>query len=77
MGSVLCIRDTARRARRRARLRLAPITAPGQIEEITSSPPLEQPTATAGWASLRLLGLDDAVNQPRPDSGVRAKDGSR
>lgn len=67
----------ARRARRRAHLRLAPITAPGPIEEITPPPAAEEPAECGpGRASLRLLGLDGAVNRPRPDSGVRA-DGER
>lgn len=66
----------ARRAGRRVRLRLAPITQPGAIEEITQAPPAEkQAAAGPGRASLRLLGLDGAVNQPRPDSDERAEGG--
>jgi putative transposase len=67
----------ARRARRRARMRLAPITAPGPIEDIVSPPLTPKPTVRPGRASLRLLGLDDAVNQPRDDSSARARNGSR
>lgn len=54
----------ARRARRRASVRLAPITAPGEIE------PLNPPAAPAdagpstGRATLRLLGLEGVLNQP-------------
>jgi putative transposase len=54
----------ARRARRRASVRVAPITAPGVIEQ------LDPPTARAdtgpssGRATLRLLGLEDALNRP-------------
>jgi len=63
----------ARRARRRGRLRLAPITAPGPIEEITSPPPATKPAP--GRVSLRLLGLDDAVNQPQTHDSTRSRDG--
>jgi len=62
---------------RRARLWLAPITAPGPIDEITTPSPPEEPTDGPGRASLRLLGLDGALNRPRTDGGVRAQDGSR
>jgi putative transposase len=67
----------ARRARRRGRLRLAPITAPGPIEEIPAPPSASAPPVRPGRASLRLLELDGAVNQPRAEPGNRAQDGSR
>jgi putative transposase len=63
----------ARRARRRGRLRLAPITALGAIEELAAPPPsASEPTVRPARASLRLLGLDDAINQPRTDASERA-----
>jgi putative transposase len=63
----------ARRARRRARVRVAPITGPGEIE------PLDPPAAPAdtrpstGQATLRLLGLEGALNQPLEENDADAQ----
>lgn len=56
------------KARRLAQVRLAPITST-TVEEIDlPSAPVARSTASRR-ASLRLLGVQDDVNQPRPESG--------
>jgi putative transposase len=63
----------ARRARRRATVRVAPITGPGKIE------PLDPPALpadhgpTTGRATLRLLGLEAQLNQPLEEGDVDAQ----
>ena len=54
----------ARRARRRARVRVAPITAPGEIEPL--DPPVlpAETEPSTGRATLRLLGWEAQLNQP-------------
>jgi hypothetical protein len=62
------LRAWARCPRRRAQLRVAPITAPGEIHELPPAP--ERRTADGsgyGRAALRLLGLEDQVNRPLGD----------
>ena len=54
----------ARRARRRASVRVAPITAPGEIEQLDPPAPPADAGAQTGRATLRLLGLEGALNQP-------------
>ena len=58
------LRAWARRARRRAQLRVAPITAPGEIHELPPPPPRADSASSYGGATLRLLGLEDQVNRP-------------
>jgi len=58
------LRAWARRARRRASLRVAPITAPGEIHELPPPPARAEPGQSLGRATLRLLGLEDQVNRP-------------
>ena len=53
----------ARRARRRASVRVAPITAPGEIEQLDPVPRANTGPGT-GRATLRLLGLEDQLNRP-------------
>jgi putative transposase len=57
------LRAWARRARRRAMVRVAPITAPGEIEQLDPPPPTDSPESM-GRATLRLLGWEGALNQP-------------
>jgi len=56
------IRRRAAKACRAARLRIAPITTPGEIDEL-AAPPRPEPTPDPGV--LRLLGREGAA-QPRP-----------
>jgi hypothetical protein len=58
------LRAWARRARRRAQLRVAPITAPGEIEPLDPPPARAETARGVGRATLRLLGLADQVNRP-------------
>ena len=58
------LRAWARRARRRAQLRVAPITAPGEIHELPPPPPRADSASSYGGATLRLLGLEEQVNRP-------------
>ena len=60
------IEQRTKRARRAARLRVAPITAAGAIDEITAPPP-SPPAGTQGLGVLRLLGRADRLNQARDD----------
>lgn len=55
------------RARRLAQVRLAPITSTS-IEEIGLPATRETRSRSSRQASLRLLGLQDAVNKPRADA---------
>jgi putative transposase len=64
------IEQRTKRARRAARLRLAPITAAGEIDEITAPPP-PPPADTQGLGVLRLLGRADSLNQARDDEAGR------
>jgi hypothetical protein len=61
------LRAWARRARRRAQLRVAPITAPGEIHELTPPPARAEPGQSIGRATLQLLGLEEQVNRPLPE----------
>jgi putative transposase len=61
------LRAWARRARRRAQLRVAPITAPGEIHELPPPPPRADSASSYGGATLRLLGLEEQVNRPLPE----------
>jgi putative transposase len=64
------IEQRTKRARRAARLRVAPITAGGEIDEITPLPP--PPAAAAqGLGVLRLLGRADHLNQARDEDAGR------
>ena len=54
----------ARRARQRASVRVAPITAPGGIAPLDPPAPPADSGARTGRATLRLLGLEAALNQP-------------
>lgn len=58
------IEQRTKRARRAARLRVAPITAAGEIDEIAAPPP---PAGTQGLGVLRLLGRADRLNQARDE----------
>jgi hypothetical protein len=58
-----------KRVRSAARLRLAPLTAAGEIDEITGPPP--PPAAAQGLGVLRLLGRADRLNQARDDEASR------
>jgi putative transposase len=63
----------ARRARRRASVRIAPVTAPGKIEQLDPpAPPADSPAIT-GRATLRLLDLEGALNQPLEEPNVDAQ----
>jgi putative transposase len=64
------IEQRTERARRAARLRVAPITAAGEIDEITAPPP-PPPAGTQGLGVLRLLGRADRLNQARDDEAGR------
>jgi hypothetical protein len=44
-------------------VRVAPITAPGEIEQLDPLPPVDS-GASMGRATLRLLGLEGVLNQP-------------
>lgn len=67
----------ARRARRRARVRLAPITAPDSIEETTLPARERPPGQDRRRAALRLLSLEQRVNQPRDDrADIREHEGA-
>ena len=65
----------ARRARRRASIRVAPITAPGEIERLDPSPPPADTGPSTGRATLRLLGLEGALNRPLEEQGVENAQG--
>ena len=54
----------ARRARRRASVRVAPITAPGKIEQLDPPAPRADTGPSTGRATLRLLGLEGQLNRP-------------
>ena len=54
----------ARRARRRARVRVAPITGPGEIEPLGPPAPPADTEPSTGRATLRLLGWEAQLNQP-------------
>ena len=54
----------ARRARRRARVRVAPITGPGKIEALDPPAPRADTEPRTGRETLRLLGWEDQLNQP-------------
>ncbi len=58
------LRAWARRARRRAMVRVAPITAPGEIEQLDPPAPPADVGPKIGRATLRLLGWEGALNQP-------------
>ena len=58
----------ARRARRRARMRIAPITGPGEIEPLDPPAPPADTEPTTGRATLRLLGWEAQLNQPLDES---------
>jgi putative transposase len=58
------LRAWARRARRRAMVRVAPITAPGEIEQLDPPAPPADLGPKIGRATLRLLGWEGALNQP-------------
>ena len=57
----------ARRARRRASVRVAPITGPGEIEPLDPPAPPADAGPGAGRATLRLLGWEGQLNQPLDD----------
>ena len=59
------IRKRAAKARRAARLRIAPITTPGEIDELGTPPGPAPPPTDPGV--LRLLGRDELLNQARED----------
>lgn len=54
----------ARRARRRARVRVAPITGPGEIEPLDPPEPPAGSGPSTGRATLRLLGWEAQLNEP-------------
>lgn len=54
----------ARRALRRASARVAPITAPGEIEQLDPPAPRADTGPGTGRATLRLLGLEGQLNRP-------------
>jgi putative transposase len=60
----------ARRARRRARVRVAPITGPGVIEPLDPPASPADTTPSTGRATLRLLGLEAQLNQPLDERDV-------
>jgi hypothetical protein len=62
------LRAWARRARRRANLRVAPITAPGEVELLDPPAPRAETGSGFGRATLRLLGLESQVNRPLEES---------
>ena len=64
------LRAWARRARRRASVRVAPITAPGAIEPLDPPAPPVDIGPSTGRATLRLLGLEGALNQPLEEHDV-------
>ena len=45
-------------------LRVAPITAPGEIHELPPPAPRADSGLEHGRATLRLLGLEEQVNRP-------------
>ena len=59
-----------RRARRRANLRVAPITGPGEIELLDPPTPRAETGSGFGRATLRLLGLESQVNRPLEESDL-------
>jgi putative transposase len=61
------IEQRTKRAHRAARLRVAPITAAGEIDEITAPPPPPPPATADGLGVLRLLGRADRLNQARDE----------
>ena len=61
-----------RRARRRASVRVAPITAPGEIEQLDPPPPADSGKGTAR-ATLRLLGWEAELNRPPEELDVDAQ----
>ena len=63
----------ARRARRRAMVRVAPITAPGEIEQLDPPAPPADLGPKTGRATLRLLGLEGVLNQPLEELDVDAQ----
>jgi putative transposase len=63
----------ARRARRRARVRVAPITGPGEIEPLDPPAPPADTRPSTGRATLRLLGLEGALNQPLEENDADAQ----
>ena len=54
----------ARRARRRARVRVAPITGPGKIEPLDPPTPPAETEPRTGRETLRLLGWEARLNRP-------------
>jgi hypothetical protein len=66
----------ARRARRRARARVAPITGPGKIDPLDPPAPPADPEPRIGRETLRLLGWEDQLNQPldEPDHAVEDRE---
>lgn len=60
----------ARRARRRASVRVAPITAPGEIEPLDPPAPPADTGPSVGRATLRLLGLEGVLNRPLEEHDV-------
>ena len=61
------IRRRAAKAHRAARLRIAPITTPGEIEELAALP---RPEPTPKSGVLRLLGREERLNRAREDRGT-------
>jgi putative transposase len=65
----------ARRARRRARVRVAPITGPGTIEPLDAPAPAAEAEPSTGRATLRLLGLESQLNKPLEEPGDAREQG--
>lgn len=59
------IRQRGAKARRQARVRVAPITTAGHVEEITADATSTDPPMPAAPGVLRLLGRDQRLNQAR------------
>jgi hypothetical protein len=51
-------------------VRVAPITAPGEIEPLDPPAPAADLGKGTGRATLRLLGLEGALNQPLEEHDV-------
>jgi putative transposase len=66
----------ARRARRRARVRVAPITGPGKVEPLEPPVPRADSEPRTGRETFRLLGWEDQLNRPldEPDDAVREQE---
>jgi hypothetical protein len=59
----------ARRVRRRARVRVAPITGPGKIEPLDPPAPPADSEPRTGRETLRLLGWEEQLNRPLDEHG--------